>query len=331
MDANAHVANASEIIAGTCTWGARNLQVFWIPLIVSCIGGAVGGIAECLTHLKLSATGLMFDGAKADREAFRSFVRVSAWIGLAGAVGVLFVFVATRWWQEESKTDSLPLFVLTLSVAAGFGARRLLPHLTRRLEQQIKEVGDEAKDAKVESGIAQQVAKEAEGKAEQAKEEAFVSQIIARSLATLNEGEKAPPNEVFECIEAIGGLLGRRPMHRTANIVLGRLLNAAGDLVGAIDALDRFIEAKNSSGQLDGDLADALFNRACYHVKVWQEAGAEPSADGLKYRKQRALEDLKESFKLKPKNIHDAQTDPDLKPLWQDHEFLALIQLLTKS
>src|SRR5687768_11765550 len=123
------VSEISALVTNSCTWAAANLTSFWIPAVVAAFGGAVGGFAEMATHVKMVNSVLLYDDQPLNMADQRILRFLSVIIGWSGAWAILFVFVTTRWWESESTAPSLPLFVLTLSVAAGFGARRLLPSL----------------------------------------------------------------------------------------------------------------------------------------------------------------------------------------------------------
>jgi hypothetical protein len=144
-----------------CTWAAQNLMSFWIPAAVAAFGGVVGGIAEYASHIKMTNGALLYDEQPLQAADQRVLRLMSAVIGWAGAWATLFIFVATRWWETESETPSLSLFVLTLSVAAGFGARRLLPDLVDRLKVQIEQTKQQAEAATRKAGQAEQLAAQA--------------------------------------------------------------------------------------------------------------------------------------------------------------------------
>lgn len=93
---------------------------------------------------------------------------------------------------------------------------------------------------------------------------------------------------------------------------------ADNDLGSALAALDRFLKAKAERGESDDkDYADALYNRACYKLKLWESTKRE------EYKHQ-AYEDLKRSIEISPENKVDAQNDEDLKPLREEGMFKAL-------
>jgi tetratricopeptide (TPR) repeat protein len=300
-----------------CTWGTQNLINFWIPALASAAGGILGGLAECATHVKIAGGKLCYDDQEVTAEHLRMLRRSSALIGFAGAWAVLFIFVATRWWETEADRQSLALFVLTMSVAGGFGARRLLPHLANRLKQQIDETSTKAEQAVRKADAAND-------RAAAAIETSTRTDVFSRARAAISSN--ANPSDVFKAAEELKGLLKENPFDREAVIPLGNLLSKVGQNSEAVEMLTRFIERKEAANQLDADLADVYFNRACYDVMMWKEVGVTPGAAD-EFRK-RAIADLRVSFRLRPKNYLDAKVDPDLAPLLQDPEYQAMVKSL---
>jgi hypothetical protein len=89
------------------------LDPILLLVIVAC-GGAFGGLCDLLAI-------------------------ISAGIGAAGAIALQFIFVLLQSFKSAGTTPNI-VFLFSISVAAGFGAKRLLPIMTSRLERQIQEV-----------------------------------------------------------------------------------------------------------------------------------------------------------------------------------------------
>lgn len=84
----------------------------------------------------------------------------------------------------------------------------------------------------------------------------------------------------------------------------------------AISVLNKFLQTKN--GEVDKDYADALYNRASYHLT--QSLEGDPQAKDLAYR------DLKASIDLRPENKFEALQDPDFEPVARDPEFRKIVE-----
>jgi hypothetical protein len=113
--------------------------------------------------------------------------------------------------------------------------------------------------------------------------------------------------------------LKSHPTNRRAAITLASIYRVDEDLGCAIAVLDRFLKAKADLQELDKDYADALYNRACYKLLVSASTG------DVRYKNQ-AYEDLKKSAEISPPKTVDAQSDEDLKPLWQEERFKTLVE-----
>jgi len=318
MDGN---SSALITVAESCTWATQNLQNFWIPVAVSGVGGLIGGWAEFVTHVKIKDGRIRYDDEEVSVDHLKFLRSLSLIVGFAGAWGTLFVFVITRWWETEIQHPSLPLFILTLSVAGGFGARRLLPQLADKLKQQIEETNIKVQEV-------EQMADSAKGVASAAKLQSERTAMLSRARATVAT-QGAAVSDVFTAAEELMGLFKQNPLDREVLIPLGNLLAKANQIDEAITTLSNFIDAKRSAKQLDNDLADVLFNRACYFVRKWQAAKVQNPDAGEK-RRVRAIADLKESFELKRGNMDDAEQDEDLIPLQTDADYKAMLLDLKK-
>jgi hypothetical protein len=104
------------------------------------------------------------------------------------------------------------------------------------------------------------------------------------------------------------------------HIVLARLYQVKRKQTKeAVDTLRRFIRNKGKSR--DKDVADALFNVACYLSIDSQRSAAPEIAEKLQ---DQSLKALAEPVKILPPNAIDAQTDPDLEALRATDKIAAL-------
>ena len=313
-------SSAIVTVAESCTWAAQNLRNFWIPAAVAGVGGLIGGWAEFVTHVKIAKGKIRYDDEDITPEHLKFLRSHSLIVGFAGAWATLFVFVITRWWETEIQQPSLPLFILTLSVAGGFGARRLLPQLADKLKQQIEQTNIKVQEV-------EQMADSAKDVASDAKRQSERTAMLSRARATVAT-PGAAMGDVFTAAEELRNLFKQNPLDREVLIPLGNLLAKANQIDGAIETLTGFIDAKRSAGQLDNDLADVLFNRACYFVRKWQEM-KNPNPEAADKRRVKAIADLKDSFAIKLSNIEDAEQDDDLAPLRVDSDYQAMLASTT--
>jgi hypothetical protein len=225
-------------------------------------------------------------------------------IGSAAALAVQWGLISIGKFRSTTSLEDT-IFILSISIIAGFGSRRILPIITDQLEKQIKDTQKQVTNVKAEL---EETKKETKIVAEKATE----SDVVARALASLRPG--APKSELREIRGELETLLNLHPKDRTVAITLGRVCRADNDLKAAIDTLDGFLKVKEEAHEFDKDFADALYNRACYKAKLW-EATRDSS-----YRDQ-AYQDLERSIKISPFNKVDAQGDEDFKVLWDEDKF----------
>lgn len=95
---------------------------------------------------------------------------------------------------------------------------------------------------------------------------------------------------------------------------MARLCRADNDLGSGVEVLDNFIKAKEQKGARDKDYADALYNRACYKLKLW----AATKNDSFK---EQTYRDLEVSISYSPAYKADAFGDEDFKELWKERRF----------
>jgi hypothetical protein len=70
------------------------------------------------------------------------------------------------------------------------------------------------------------------------------------------------------------------------------------------------VRRKRVARQVDLDVADALFNIACYYSLQLESEAADPTRESLV---KKSLKALKESVAIYAENIDDAKEDKDLK------------------
>lgn len=272
------------------------------------VGGVVGGLADLFLHIRYGDYGFAYKSTNSELGAsvpiniwaFIGLCVLSAFIGLSGAVGVQVILIGIQKFSDAPSVEN-KLLLLSVSVIAGFGARRLLPQIRDRLEEELLKTREESRDAAED--------------AQEAIEEARSARTQLRVLASLRAD--APASERDSCIKFMTKELELDPTDRTNTIILGRLQRVSGDLSGAVDTLTRFLEAKNA--RRDNDYADVLYNRACYNTLRWAE---DPKPALL----TSVVSDLSLSFKISPANKEDAQSDEDFDPLRKNDEFRGLFE-----
>lgn len=286
----------------------NTLDIFDIIMWVS-IGGALGGTAEYLRQIAYRDNEWRTNSDATSLGPGILLALFSAAIGVSGAIGFQFVLILLKSYRDTNTAENI-LFFLAVSVAAGFGARRLLPAMSESLEGKIKHVKEETDRVDEKATEATEEAREAERRATVAAQEAHKAMITTRAIGALISG--APDGDKKLSIVGLTPLVEKEQRNRHLVIILGRLHRALEDYPTAISVLDKFLNLKEREEEYDKDYADVLYNKACYQALLYNEA--EEVAEKEEY-KRTALETLARSIELSPENKGDAENDPDLTPL----------------
>lgn len=284
------------------------LAPFSIFLLIS-VGGAIGGTAEYLRKIAYRKKAWVTNSDEVSSVPVMLLLVTSAIIGLSGALALQFILIWLNAFHDTNETKDI-VFLVSISVAAGFGARILLPEITERLRDQVKTL-------RAETDKSTTKAEEAAKKAEAAATEAKNSAIITRAVAALTPG--TPVGDKKSSIEELMPIHEKEPKNRRFVILIGRLHRALKDYPAGISVLENFIALKEKDGEHDDDCAAALYNRACYWRLLWGETKKE------EYKKM-ALESLARSIKISEENKTDAKSDPDFDIWEKDDEFKKLTE-----
>jgi tetratricopeptide (TPR) repeat protein len=131
--------------------------------------------------------------------------------------------------------------------------------------------------------------------------DAAVQMVLLNTITKLRSQDRTPETikEVERLAQELESQRQTSPLSRRINILLGNAYRYLGQLSSAITVLSQYITNKLRAEQKDHDLADALYNRACYFA--------------LSGNPQEALSDLRMSVHLDPENLELARRDPDLE------------------
>lgn len=277
--------------------------LFWIVL-----GGSIGGITAMLIRVKAVKDGTLLDEISVRPRSLFGQAISSLFIGSAAALAIQWILIAIGSFRSTIRVEDT-MFIVAISVVAGYSAREILPMIAKRLGEEItrrelqetkKEVIERVKDVKEDlSGSMTE------------------TDLSTSALVYLSSGSL--PFERHKIRNEMESYLESHPTARGIAIILARMCaEADNDLGSALAVLDRFLKAKTERRESgDKDYADALYNRACYKLKLWESHKRE------EYKNQ-AYEDLKRSIEISPENKVDAQNDKDLQLLRDEERFKAL-------
>lgn len=292
--------------------GPSRLKVYQVTLdgdlglllLVVAIAGAFGGIAEWCARVLIFNGAYALEEERLTRPLILGGLLLQAVVGMCGAFAVIFVFACTRWFEQDGG-HAHALWLITLSVVAGYGSRRFMPIVSQKLERQMEDL-----ERKLEHGQRVESKKNADRD--------WVREMAEKALAVFGASANPTATEIGERIKDMKKVLERFPLERVAAIVAGRLLRKVSRLNEAIQLQSEFIEKKRSAKQLDRDFADVLYNRACYRCILW---AANPTESLLRA----GLDDLKESVNTLPSNAQSAAEDDDFSAWRSNKEFQSLV------
>ena len=313
--------------------------VIWVVL-----GGAIGGLAELFTELTfgdnergtnddLEKGAVKFKYNNNEVSIWQSIVLslISIMIGVCGSVAFQFILILLGSFKSGKDPEQI-LFLLSISSAAGFGARRLLPKITSQLENKVAEIEEKNKSQDDELSDVKRKTEQLKKEAERIKSETEHAQFEAdEKLLFLQYQDAEREDALFsmrrQCIRELSKFLEIYPKERKYAFRLGRLYKVSGKYLEGIFCMEnfanRFEGAKISKDKLDQ--ACALYNKACYATLYYSDSKDE------NYKKM-ALNSLKECFSVvetipeadrkeldyDPKE--DAKTDSDFNELRKEKD-----------
>jgi hypothetical protein len=218
------------------------------------IGGAFGGAADLLARIRLKDGHFQIVDESISGTQFSIYSLIQLVIGMCGAAAIIFVFASTTWFPREDTTQT-ELWLLTMSVVAGFGSRRFLPMVTKRLERQVQELEEKVDKEHKEL-------REAERRSQ-------IRDAVSRALTLVAPGAAATPTQLNSSLVELREILRKYPKERTVTIVTGRTLRKLGELSEAISVHTVFVYTKTKAHEMDVDYADVLYQRSCYRCLMW--------------------------------------------------------------
>lgn len=285
-------------------------------------GGAMGGIAHFFAQFRIKGLTLHINGETASVTTTFWQAFFSSITGIAGAMAIQFILILLGAFRSSAAPID-QIFILSISVAAGFGAKQILPQITESLMRKLQQVDEKATEAGTTSTRALEEVKKASDRIQQVDksvvEKSMLYTLVANALRlkdTEDEDKQLEINqERAQMVDLLRVHIAKEPLLGAYRRPCGRLLKNLGRLNEAINEMDDFLKLRRAANQTDDDdFADVLFNKACYHALRWGQS--HDAAD-----KNTALELLRSSFDILPSNRDHAERDPDLDELRADPDW----------
>lgn len=249
---------ASSDIGSSIPLPAGLEEVISILIICFVFGGFGGLVAHFINNERASIENTNAGSASASAPELYLFPSLlkSICIGVAGALGFLFFMVAVGGITSPFQGLTDYLRVISTSVIAGFGARRLLSRMVDHLEQKIADAQSTADAAILET---------------QENEERL--DLLETNMKLL-EAADGPSTQATrdDAIERGEKLVSEGRANAITWIHLSRVYRWNDNLDSAIDTLDKFIPLARAGKFSQTSLNPAYYNRGCYHALLYKNA-----------------------------------------------------------
>jgi hypothetical protein len=310
-------------------------------LAIICAGGFLGGTIDLLHKLTYKDHKFYLYDHPYSRGTFFLLILRSGFVGIGGARGL----AAVRIYADEFKNDlgAIPrdvIYNFALSVIAGFASRTLLPNianmLDRRLKEQDEKIAEQGTAVAQQSSVIEQTQEQLETQKDELEQQRHELEnrkqqhemAEAIMLGGFALGPAAVKSEIEHAKQGLIELLDKVPKARRAAIYLARIRHEKDkDFDGAIAALSDFLEKNEDTDTPTVDIADVLYNKACYLALKAAHLQTEGAAsEAIEDLRKEAVLALERSISLLPANADDAAGDQDLSSLRELEPFQRLIK-----
>lgn len=262
-------------------------QILAFVSLPSAFGGFLQGL---YAHYISDASKIDSNPNDSKKINVRVRLTIAALMGVGGGAAAT---LASIWLKkfEYAATDENILYIIVLSVVAGFIGHRILPTVAKSMEEKLNLIEHRVEKVQV---VATEAKEQSTG---------------ALAQATTAKKSDSPADEE-KTLEDLLRLRKESPLNRGVNMSLVHELKRLGRLDDSIKYASEFITLKQSTGVNDVDLGDMLYNRACYKIlKASKGNNGELIGSGL--------DDLSRAVELNPDNRNAAKVDGDFDLLRQ--------------
>lgn len=162
--------------------------LFWIVL-----GGSIGGVTAMLIRVKVVKDSMLLDDdATVRSRTLLGLAIFSSFIGSAAALAIQWLLIGINKFESTADVKNT-IFILVVSVVAGYSARQILPMLTRRFERELEDVAQKVTNVERKVVHVEEDLTETKKEAEAAEFKAVETDLSTSGLVYLSSG--APPFE----------------------------------------------------------------------------------------------------------------------------------------
>jgi hypothetical protein len=285
---------------------------FWVALALFVIPGAFGGALSVLQLIDISR---LIDASKklgiANKNRLFGAILVGALGGVGGSLASLVVGVWTGKLNFTQSTSNC-LFLLALSVVAGFLGFKLLKKVATNFEKSIRDSENRLMENQ-----------------ETERQQLIEDEAVINQGLSLSQEKNVPDSDIEGLLPEMQALLTRRNTDRRVGIVLGNLYDRLGQHERAAATVTQVLDSREAAGMdsdksnPDKNCSDLRYNRACYRVPLWVKEQDAAKKDDLK---KTIISDLRLSFVGSASNRDSARVDTDFTPIHKEPEFMALFE-----
>jgi hypothetical protein len=320
-----------EVVTGESAMFVQYLVDFasspiFIVILLCFVFGSFGGLISVWVESDDQTAGSQNGKTAASKDGGGQRLPLSnpktAAIGTGGALGFLFFTLAVGGITESVASNfSEQLRLLSTSVIAGFGARRLLPQMAGHLEQRIAKANKDASEAKEKAEGASDLVKDLRQQLEDANKQVATMRVrtqLKHAIETPDADRvwKTALTDAKEIIEARGSTIS------SLWIDAARVEMRYVSIDAALETLSDMVKlVENGTLPKNNNYPTAFFNRACYYSQKYCASGEEihctQALDSL--RKMWDAADAPEVF---AKYI---ESDNQLDPVRKNPEFSGIL------
>jgi hypothetical protein len=311
-------------------------------------GGVFGGTIDLLHKITYRESRFYLYDEHYSRGTFWLLILRSGLVGIGGAIALTAIRIYAG--ELEQHLEDLPrdvVYNFALSLIAGFAARTLLPNIANILERRLQEqdqkiaaqsdvVGKQEQALNEQGQTLEETRKELDQQKialdqqheeiERRKAEQNMAEKLFRGTTALNQN--AVHSDINTGKNSLAEVLQTNKSSKTATILLARIFyEKENDVDNSIKVMDDFLYNNPLPPASEQDVADILYNKACYlALKAArfqpQEGAASTETENLR---KEALLALERSISLSPGNARDAADDRDFDSIRDSEQFKRLV------
>lgn len=230
-------------------------------LLAICVSGAFGGVTSYLVHHAFDENGKhRIRGDFINPFERKIPILTNALIGISGAISLQTIILSTRIYDTADGQSvgfvSNYIFIISMSLVGGFGARVFLTKISSALEKKLADLERQNREAK-------ETIKEL-------KADRGLKSIATNLKEYLNDKENK--NNLQYAALMSEKEIESNPKYWEFYFIKSRAHKLLGQFSRAIDTLNEYVEIRGAVKEKDQILCTAYYNLACYCCGLFGES-----------------------------------------------------------